>query len=190
MKILTAFLCSTLVLCFANVNYAQTSIFGGQGIGSGKKDSSAIGQNGNSWANWNQMQPQAKEKKGISWPKLGLFNNRKTGEEPGMDLANESRPKLFQGLPRMFPQKDLNEPDQPGMFGNFGQNSRNFFMESGSNFSNWARETNAKLKERTQNTWDNITNGFQRPLGGLNKPQAPPVRSAQNMDDQPRVRFD
>lgn len=152
-----------------------------------------------------QPKPEPEQKSGLHWPKLSDFSTGKSDNEKRFRLfgsqnksTNDSAaeldatepPKLFGGMPSLFPQRD---PGEPNFMDRMNAKSKDFVDRT----TGWAQQKNQNLRERTFETWDSITKDL-RP--GASKPNSrnepfplsgaqPPVRTSQNIDGQPRVRF-
>ncbi len=119
------------------------------------------------------------------WSGLNLFKGQKATPNDGMSFYEDTRPTYT--MPKWWQRSD---PTEPSMFQNFNSNAAEFWGKTSTGVSNWASETNARMKARTFETWDTITRGFSRkPLGQTAPSNAPPLRSARNRSDEPRVRF-
>lgn len=120
-------------------------------------------------------------------PKFGLFKN----SEPDFDLdyAETSRPAMFGGMPKLFPERD---PDRPPFFQDFNERTKAFFSRPANDFSGWASRKNEDTRNKSFDTWDSMTRGLKRPFGKANNSQPmtqPPFNSAQRINEKPSVKF-
>lgn len=152
-------------------------LFGGSGI----RDDAPLRGNGASMQ-WPSLFPKGTESeapaKKTGWPGWNWFGQGKKQEE--------SAPRSGPGMTNWFPRPNSTGPNS---FQTFNENASEFWGKTSSGFMNWARDTNSRMRERTRNTWQSLSNGMTTPFGESSKAPAPPVRQSRNQSDQPRVRF-
>jgi hypothetical protein len=120
-------------------------------------------------------------------PKFGLFKNSDPDFE--MNEAETSRPTMFGGFPRLFPERD---PDRPPFFQDFNERTKAFFTRPANDFSGWASRKNETPRNKSFDTWDSMTRGLKRPFSKPTDSQLmthPPLNSAQRLDEKPSVKF-
>ena len=171
----------------ASVDAQEGGLFSGAGIRElGTPKQEKMNEN-KTWPNLFQRNRDTDAPRKPLLPKLDIF--KPASSDYDMDYADNSRPPMFGGLPRLFPERD---PNRPGFFKDLNARTKAFFDRSSSDLSGWASRTNKNAKNRTFETWDSITRGLKRPFGKPEQPMPlnqPPLRSAQKMDDQPSVKF-
>ncbi len=122
-----------------------------------------------------------------SMPKLGMFKNSDAGSE--LDYAETSRPPMFGGIPKLFPERD---PDRPPLFQDFNERTKAFFSRPANDFSGWASRKNESARNKSFDTWDSMTRGLKRPFSKTTDSQPmtqPPLNSAQRIKEKPSVKF-
>lgn len=120
-------------------------------------------------------------------PKLDLFKSTDTD----LDVTDEqtSRPTMFHGFPKLFPERD---PDRPPFFHDFNERTKALFGRPANDFSGWASGKNEDVRNRTFDTWDSMTRGLKRPFSKASASEPltqPPVNSAYRFDEKPSVKF-
>jgi hypothetical protein len=88
----------------------------------------------------------------------------------------------------LFPKR---HPSQPNFFQRANAKTKDFVERTSQDFGIWAAQTNRNWRNRTNETWSAITKAFQGSASSddAQPPAQPPLRTARDYGDQPKVRF-
>lgn len=185
-------LCIALIVALGMMfgNQASAQLFSGAGIKGFEQEPKAADIAANPLKNmFSRDRMELPERKPLTFPKLGLFKNSAPSFELGS--SDNVRPRLFDGLPRLFPERSAERPSFLNDLSNLNDRTKSMFAKPAFSLPDWAARKNGSAKSKTFETWDAITQGFKNPLGRNKaaKPTQPPLRSAQRPTDTPPVRF-
>ncbi len=178
---------SVLLICSSAAG--QSSLFGGQGLKGNSPGIRSTAKTGDSWANVIDYSndSSAEEDTRMSFFRKPSLNFLKSNP---FKRPESEQGSMLGGMPTLFPKRD---PNAPGVFQQLGEKSKNFVGRT----TGWAHRQNQTLRSRTQNTWSSLTGDLQQrqhQMGELFTEKSelgtqPPVRSADNPEKKPRIRF-
>ena len=183
---LFVFGCVSCFVCQAETFSQQPEIFAGHGF-----------------RNFDQPDQETKSK--LHWPLLKDFSTEKDKDSGRFQLFGQSSTpeyshqeqvdregssKRFGNFPPLFSKR---EPGEPGFIQQMNAKSKAMVDRT----TDWAQEKNQNFRQRTANTWDSITKDLrpgQMRGGADSNPRspfgiAPPMRAAENMDQEKPARF-
>ena len=188
MKIFGLVFLSVVVTLVGTNESKSQDLFGGHGIrpsGGGQETPQKAS------SRWPNLLDFSTDKK----PDMGRFQLFRS--KPGSDGAKTTwfrKPEmgangLWANMPTIFPKRD---PNTPGFFEQVNTKSRDIVGRT----SDWAQRQNHNLRSKTFDSWDAITKDLRIPQRGASQStegfeygMKPPVRSADGLENKPKVRF-
>ena len=120
------------------------------------------------------------------WNLSGMFQSKKYPKP--IQLTDQSPKESAYELPKwdLFPERTS---DQPSFFQRMSDRNKQFWGRTKENLSSWTAEDGDQPTGRGFDTWNRITRGFNTEASPNNPPAQPSLRTAQQKEGQPTVRY-